>query len=266
MGGGGGQLNLGMTNNPNNYWAPQFDYGSLYGGGFNPYQGFGGFNPYGGFGFGGFNPYQSFYGMGSLFGGGSPYDDLFSSFQTKLDDLFKNYETQLNQNVAAAAPVPSEAATTSATTETAGKQVDWKKNTSKYGSQAEKQAAYDKIMADPNATAEAKAMAEKGNVYGATQMPKTENSALSQMIPQSQRAIESTNLSELMKPTMSRGGANLDPEKLNKLKQASSGGRVVNPMPMPTTTPGLPSLSSMNSLFGNTGVAKNPKPIQPRYR
>lgn len=261
---------------------PQFDYGSLYGGGFNPYQGFGGFNPYQGFG--GFNPYQ-FYGMGSLFGGGSPYDDLFSSFQTKLDDLFKNYETQLNQNIATAAPVPSEAATTPATTETAGKQVEWNKKTSKYGSQTEKQTAYDKIMADPNATAEAKAMAEKGNVYGATQMPKTENSALSQInqiIPQSQRlserttqpvsfdSIDANKLAE-MKQKMSKtplkiaGQTNPYMQATGPKLRIAGDNKQINPY-MPTTTSELPSLSSMNSLFGNTGVAKNPKPIQPRYR
>jgi len=256
---------------------PQFDYGSLYGGGFNPYQGFGGFNPYQGFG--GFNPYQ-FYGMGSLFGGGSPYDDLFSSFQTKLDDLFKNYETQLNQNIATAAPVPSEAATTPATTETAGKQVEWNKKTSKYGSQAEKQTAYDKIMADPNATAEAKAMAEKGNVYGATQMPKTENSALRPQVEQMMSQIQKQS----KQGTPSLSFDSIDPNKLAEMKQkmsktplkiAGRDGQQMTPyMPkggkqmtsyMPQGTP-INNVSDFNSLFGNTGVAKNPKPIQPRYR
>lgn len=65
-------------------------------GGFSPYGQFGGFNPYGQLGgFGGFSPYGQFGGLGNLFGGASPYNDLFASFQTKLDDLFKNYQTNL---------------------------------------------------------------------------------------------------------------------------------------------------------------------------
>ena len=160
---------------------PQFGYGGLFGGGF------GGFNPYSTFG--AYDPYGMYGGMyggmlgnyGGLFGGANPHDDLFSSFQTKLDDLFKNYQTQLNTNAAAAATPPADTTTpaTSTTTTPAAepKQVSWDKKTSKYGSQAEKQAAYDKIMNDPNASAEAKAMAEKGNVYGASRMGNTENAA-----------------------------------------------------------------------------------------
>lgn len=60
------------------YPQQQFDYRNLSGGGFNPYGQFGG--------------------LGNLFGGASPYNDLFAGFQTKLDDLFKNYQTQLNTN------------------------------------------------------------------------------------------------------------------------------------------------------------------------
>jgi hypothetical protein len=155
---------------------PQFGYGSLFGGGF------GGFNPYGTFG--AYDPYNMYGGMyggmlgnyggmlgnyGGLFGSASPYDDLFSSFQTKLDDLFKNYQTQLNTNAAAGTTPPADT-TAPATTTPESKQVSWDKKTSKYGSQAEKQTAYDKIMNDPNASAEAKAMAEKGNVYKANKM------------------------------------------------------------------------------------------------
>jgi uncharacterized protein YbaA (DUF1428 family) len=170
---------------------PQFGYGSLFGGGFggfNPYATFGAYDPYsmyGGYGgmlgnYGGFAG-QGLYGnyggmLGSLFGGANPYDDLFSSFQTKLDDLFKNYQTQLNTNAATAATPPADT-TAPATTTPESKQVSWDKKTSKYGSQAEKQAAYDKVMNDPNASAEAKAMAEKGNVYGASRMGNTENAA-----------------------------------------------------------------------------------------
>lgn len=81
------------------YPQQQFDYRNLSGGGFNPYGQFGGFSPYGQLGgFGGFSPYGQFGGLGNLFGGASPYNDLFASFQTKLDDLFKNYQTQLNTN------------------------------------------------------------------------------------------------------------------------------------------------------------------------
>ena len=96
---------------------PQFDYGSLYGGNFNPYGGFGfgGFNPYQGFG--AYNPYQ--YNMGGLFGGGSPYDDLFSSFQTKLDDLFKNYQNKITAPAENnAAPITGTTGQTTDTTKT----------------------------------------------------------------------------------------------------------------------------------------------------
>lgn len=170
---------------------PQFGYGGLFGGGFggfNPYATFGAYDPYnmyGGYGgmlgnYGGFAG-QGLYGnyggmLGSLFGGANPYDDLFSSFQTKLDDLFKNYQTQLGTNAATGTTPPADT-TAPATTTPESKQVSWDKKTSKYGSQAEKQTAYDKIMNDPNASAEAKAMAEKGNVYGASRMGNTENAA-----------------------------------------------------------------------------------------
>ena len=179
-------------------YPQQFGYGSLFGGGFggfNPYATFGAYDPYGMYGgyggmlgnYGGFAG-QGLYGnyggmLGSLFGGANPYDDLFSSFQTKLDDLFKNYQTQLNTNAAAGTTPPADTTATGGKTETTTtpaaepKQVSWDKKTSKYGSQAEKQAAYDKIMNDPNASAEAKAMAEKGNVYGASRMGNTENAA-----------------------------------------------------------------------------------------
>jgi uncharacterized protein YbaA (DUF1428 family) len=178
------------------YPQQQFGYGGLFGGGFggfNPYSTFGAYDPYsmyGGYGgmlgnYGGFAG-QGLYGnyggmLGSLFGGANPYDDLFSSFQTKLDDLFKNYQTQLGTNAATGTTPPADTAapadTTTTTTTPESKQVSWDKKTSKYGSQAEKQTAYDKIMNDPNASAEAKAMAEKGNVYGASRMGNTENAA-----------------------------------------------------------------------------------------
>lgn len=87
-------------------YPQQFDYGNLYGG-------FGGFNPYASFGgWGSYSPFPMGYGyggmLGNLFGGASPYDDLFSSFQTKLDDLFKGYQEQLNTNAAAGATPPAD--------------------------------------------------------------------------------------------------------------------------------------------------------------
>lgn len=273
-------------------YPQQFDYGNLYGG-------FGGFNPYASFGgWGSYSPFPMGYGyggmlsnLGSLFGGASPYDDLFSSFQTKLDDLFKGYQEQLNANAADATEqisLPADAATTGGTTDTAtqSKQVDYSKKTSKYGSQAEKQAAYDKLMNDPNASAEAKAMAEKGNVYKATTMNQptlaqqsqtminkinAENSArpvpIDGMIGQVQgkpiNSLLAPGLKMMPKSTVDLSQQKLTPatlEELNtKIKNRPQQGMKLQPFQ-----------SQIGSLFGSTGTgyAKNPNPAQktPRYR
>jgi len=100
-------------------YPQQFNYGNLYGG-------FGGYNPYASFGnYGSYSPFPMGFGyggmlgnLGSLFGGASPYDDLFSSFQTKLDDLFKGYQEQLNTNAAAEAAPSADPAATGGTKET----------------------------------------------------------------------------------------------------------------------------------------------------
>lgn len=120
--------------------------------GYSPYgYGFGGFNPYmgyGGMGGGMFNPY-----MGGGFGG-SLYDDLFSSFQTKLDDLFKGYQEKLNTGAVVQPAVTAENSATPSTTQTAsatatkpaGFQVGYSAGGgSKFGSQAEKQTAYNAL-------------------------------------------------------------------------------------------------------------------------
>lgn len=231
---------------------PQFGYGSLFGGGF------GGFNPYATFG--AYDPYSMYGGMyggmlgnyGGLFGGANPYDDLFSSFQTKLDDLFKNYQTQLNTNAAAAATPPADT-TAPATTTPESKQVSWDKKTSKYGSQAEKQAAYDKVMNDPNASAQTKAMAEKGNVYKASTMNQP---TLEQ---QQQTMINKINAENSAQPRPIDGfiGSQLPQPK-----------RPINQIVGSNNTNLQPIQSQIGTLFGTTGYAKNPNPARnnPRYR
>lgn len=96
-------------------YPQQFNYGNLYGG-------FGGYNPYASFGnYGSYSPFPMGFGyggmLGNLFGGANSYDDLFSSFQTKLDDLFKGYQEQLNTNAAAQA-APSADTTKNTTKDT----------------------------------------------------------------------------------------------------------------------------------------------------
>lgn len=232
-------------------YPQQFGYGGLFGGGF------GGFNPYGTFG--AYDPYNMYGGMyggmlgnyGGLFGGANPYDDLFSSFQTKLDDLFKNYQTQLNTNAAAATP-PADT-TAPATTTPESKQVSWDKKTSKYGSQAEKQAAYDKVMNDPNASAQTKAMAEKGNVYKASTM----NQPTSEQ--QQQTIINKLNAENSAQPRPIDGfiGSQLPQPK-----------RPINQIVGSNNTNLQPIQSQIGTLLGNTSYAKNPNPARnnPRYR
>lgn len=231
-------------------YPQQFGYGSLFGGGFggfNPYATFGAYDPYGMYG--GYGGMLGNY--GGLFGGNSNYDDLFSSFQTKLDDLFKNYQTQLNTNAAAATP-PADT-TAPATTTPESKQVSWDKKTSKYGSQAEKQAAYDKVMNDPNASAEAKAMAEKGNVYKASTMNQP---TLEQ---QQQTMINKINAENSAQPRPIDGfiGSQLPQPK-----------RPINQIVGSNNTNLQPIQSQIGTLFGTTGYAKNPNPPRnnPRYR
>lgn len=97
---------------------PQFGYGGLFGGGFggfNPYATFGAYDPYGMYG--GYGGMLGNY--GGLFGGNSNYDDLFSSFQTKLDDLFKNYQNKLTTPAETNATPPVDTTTTGGKTEAA---------------------------------------------------------------------------------------------------------------------------------------------------
>jgi hypothetical protein len=229
---------------------PQFGYGSLFGGGF------GGFNPYATFG--AYDPYSMYGGYGGmlgnyggLFGGNSNYDDLFSSFQTKLDDLFKNYQTQLNTNAAAGTTPPTDT-TAPATTTPESKQVSWDKKTSKYGSQAEKQAAYDKVINDPNASAQTKAMAEKGNVYKASTMNQP---TLEQ---QQQTMINKINAENSAQPRSIDGFIGKLPQTKRPISQVI-GSNNANLQPIQ---------SQIGTLFGNTGYVKNPNPARnnPRYR
>lgn len=261
-------------------YPQQFGYGGLFGGGF------GGFNPYATFG--AYDPYNMYGGMyggmlgnyGGLFGGANPYDDLFSSFQTKLDDLFKNYQTQLNTNAAAATP-PADT-TAPATTTPESKQVSWDKKTSKYGSQAEKQAAYDKVMNDPNASAEAKAMAEKGNVYKASTMNQPTSEQQQQTIINKLNAENSAQprpvdgfMSQASQPKISlksplTQGMNT-PKATVDLSNQQWDPNIEAKLNAKQKSPGvaLPRFQSqIGTLFGTTGYAKNPNPARnnPRYR
>ncbi len=237
------------------YPQQQFNYGGLFGGGF------GGFNPYNTFG--AYDPYSMYGGMlgnyggmlgnyGGLFGSASPYDDLFSSFQTKLDDLFKNYQTQLNTNAAAGTTPPADT-TAPATTTPESKQVSWDKKTSKYGSQAEKQAAYDKVINDPNASAQTKAMAEKGNVYKASTMNQP---TLEQ---QQQTMINKINAENSAQPRSIDGFIG---------SQFTQPKRPISQVIGSNNTNLQPIQSQIGTLFGNTGYVKNPNPARnnPRYR